>query len=138
MRHGHVTQPSAGTDSDSRSQFPASDLLSLLACPKQRTDGESCRGVLSYNARDLLVCGTCTASYSVDDGIPVFVTPSNPDSRSPAWERQRQYFDSGLDPEFEIERPEAGGRFYHYVLLTKFRHAFQRLPVGTAAGPVLD
>jgi SAM-dependent methyltransferase len=66
------------------------------------------------------------------------VSPSDSDSRSPVWESQREYFDSGLDPEFEIERPEAGGRFYNYVLRTKFRHAFQRLAVGTGAGAVLD
>ncbi len=138
MRYGHLKQPSANTKSDPRSQFLASDLLSLLACPNSRRDGESCRGSLSYEAPDLLVCGTCAGSYPVEDGIPVLVPPSNPDSRSPGWERQREYFDSGLDPEFEIERPEAGGRFYHYVLLTKFRHAFKRLPVGAATGPVLD
>jgi SAM-dependent methyltransferase len=138
MRYGHLKQPSANTNSDSGPQFPASDLLSLLACPKSRGDGESCRGALTYEAPDLLVCGTCAASYPVEDGIPILVPPLNPESRSPAWERQREYFDGGLDPEFEIERPEAGGRFYHYVVRTKFRRAFQRLSVGIGAGPVLD
>jgi SAM-dependent methyltransferase len=51
--------------------------------------------------------------------------------------KQREYFDDGLEPEFEIERPESGGLFYTYLIETKFRRAFRAQTI-PGSGPILD
>jgi SAM-dependent methyltransferase len=74
----------------------------------------------------------------IHDGIPILIPPSRAAARTPAWERQRSYFDESVDAEFEIGRPEAGGRFYKYVVGAKFRRALESPMLGASFDRVLD
>jgi SAM-dependent methyltransferase len=115
------------------------DFLTLLACPAQRQAASTCGGRLDLRGNGL-VCVACGATYEIQDGTPILL----PDQASrphvsATWGQQREYFDSGLDAEYEIERPTAGGPFYNFLVRTKFQRAFcSDLPGTLASGPILD
>jgi SAM-dependent methyltransferase len=99
------------------------DVMSLLSCPAGAGLGRLCGGALVRVPDEQLRCTSCGVVYQIDDGIAILIPPSKPEARSAEWSHQREYFDHGVDPTFELERPEAGGRFYAHVLGTKFGRA---------------
>src|SRR5207249_12226023 len=109
----------------------------LLACPAG-LPGVRCAGSLELAGRDYLKCSMCGTSFAVEGGIPILLPPFTTSSLTTEWERQRAYYDDLVDVEFEIGRPEAGGRFYNYVLDTKFRRALGSPALSASFDRVLD
>jgi SAM-dependent methyltransferase len=85
-----------------------------------------------------LACLLCGGAFVVNDGIPVLLPPRSAAAHATQWQRQREYFDREVHAEFEIERPEAGGRFYGYVLRTKFKRALKSPPLQDSYERILD
>lgn len=96
-------------------EFSPTDLHSVLACPV-------CRGELRW-AEDAATCTACDTRYSVTDGIPVLLPPSEGD----AWKEQQAAFFDQADEAYEISRPHGTGDFYAWLLGEKFRRSLAGL-----------
>jgi ubiquinone/menaquinone biosynthesis C-methylase UbiE len=94
---------------------PASTVLSTsVVCP-------ACRESLSWSSEDA-TCSCCGRSFTVSDGIPVFVDGERADHKS----LQAAYFDD-VEPEFEITRPHGTPRFYSWLIDEKLRRSVDAL-----------
>lgn len=81
-----------------------------LVCPR-------CHGVLRSGA-DGLACLGCSATYAVDDTIPVVVA-----ERDGLAAEQAAWFDDAVDAEYEISRPHGTPPFHRWLLADKFRRS---------------
>lgn len=81
-----------------------------LVCPR-------CRGVLRSGA-DRLACLGCSASYAVDETIPIVVA-----ALDGAAAAQAAWFDDAVDAEYEITRPHGTPPFHRWLLADKFRRS---------------
>jgi len=102
-------------DERSVEAFSPADLRSVLVCPV-------CRGELRW-AEDAATCTACGSRYSVDDGIPVLLPPSETD----AWKEQQASFFDHADDAYEISRPHGTGNLYTWLLGEKFRRSLSGL-----------
>lgn len=82
----------------------------------------SCGGRLTAHT-DALRCDGCAVSYPARDGIPVLLAARRTDQK----DRQAEFFDDGLDEEFELERPIGAPRLYEWLLAEKFRRSVRKL-----------
>ena len=100
-----------------------------------------CRGALQWMSVAAR-CVSCSSSYPVDDGIPIFVRDSSPaageaDEGDDYKLRQVAFHDrAGGDcgdcsehdaSEFEIEKPRRGPRLYHWIYADKLRRSVSGL-----------
>lgn len=102
-------------DERSVTTLSLADLHSVLACPV-------CREELRW-AEDAATCTACGSRYSVEDGIPVLVPPSEGD----AWKEQQANFFDHADDAYEISRPHGTGNLYTWLLGEKFRRSVSGL-----------
>jgi glycosyltransferase involved in cell wall biosynthesis/ubiquinone/menaquinone biosynthesis C-methylase UbiE/uncharacterized protein YbaR (Trm112 family) len=107
-------------DGASANALALADLQPVLACP-------ACRGELRW-ADDAATCAACGTRYSVEDGIPVLLPPSDGDT----WKEQQADFFDQADDAYEISRPHGAGSLYSWLLGEKFRRSLAGL--GADAG----
>lgn len=88
--------------------------LRFLVCPR-------CRGPLAQ-VPNSLECTVCGAGYPVADGIPDLRGDLDEVKRA-----QANWFDSQVDPEYEIERPNGTPAFHAWLLSEKFRRSVSAL-----------
>lgn len=85
-----------------------------LVCPR-------CHGVLRSGA-DGLACLGCSATYAVDQTIPIVI--AGRDGRAA---EQAAWFDDAVDAEYEISRPHGTPPFHRWLLADKFRRSTRGL-----------
>jgi ubiquinone/menaquinone biosynthesis C-methylase UbiE/uncharacterized protein YbaR (Trm112 family) len=93
------------------------DLTQLLVCP-------DCLGELAWSSSSA-ICQTCITSFELVDEIPLLVG-----QRAETTElkrRQAEYFDQGVDAEYEITRPRGSPHFHRWLLEEKFRRSIAGL-----------
>ena len=76
----------------------------------------SCGAVFRLSA-DSALCGECGTSYLDDEGIIVMAAELD----SLEKQNQARFFDSAVDPEWEIQRPTGAPRFHQWLLREKLR-----------------
>ena len=114
----------------------------VLVCP-------SCRGTLAAG-RSKMVCGSCSRTYPVVDGIPILLLDVDlsghddlghhrgGDGRTDAHKSaQASHFDRAVAEEFETSRPHGTPRFYRFLLHEKFRRASAPIRPGLAGASAL-
>lgn len=105
---------------------PASDLRARLGCPK-------CRSGLEWTL-DAAVCRSCGATYAIQDGIPLLVSPDRDihmdeldHDHGDHNRRQAAWYDDEGQATFEMERPRGSPALYGWLLREKARRALEPL-----------
>ncbi|WP_370655496.1 methyltransferase domain-containing protein [Candidatus Binatus sp.] len=102
----------------------------MLACPQ-------CRGSLVATSHDLR-CESCVKTYPIVDGIPLLLLDlkaaehdeldhHNGHHTHNERERQKDFFDNEVEPEFEITRPRGTPALYSWYYAEKFRKSIANL-----------
>ena len=109
--------------------------LDVLGCPDCVWGSDHGHSGSLLIASDGLVCAGCGHRYPVVDGVVRLIGNS---ALPKTWDQQVAFFDGQLDSDFELNRPEAGGRFYNYLIRYKIRMALMALGRSLAGGRVVD
>jgi ubiquinone/menaquinone biosynthesis C-methylase UbiE len=103
------------------------DLGHLLVCPE-------CLSDLVWSQR-ATTCQSCTTVFPLVDGVPVALPRAA--EATELKRRQAEYFDSDVDPEYEITRPHGAPRLYRWLLEEKFQRSITSLKSTLDGGTVL-
>ena len=105
-------------------------LVAMLVCPL-------CHGNLVEASHDLR-CESCTRTYPIVDGIPLLLLDVKAAEHDELdhhhgrhghseRERQKEFFDNEVEPEFEITRPRGTPALYRWYYAEKFRKSIANL-----------
>jgi SAM-dependent methyltransferase len=80
-----------------------------------------CAGSLGWEETSACCVG-CGSAYAIEAGIPILVADSSVHASA-----QADWFDEGVDPAFEVERPQGQPALYGWLLQEKFARSVEGL-----------